>query len=369
MAGIYVHIPFCRSKCAYCDFYSVADHRSREAVTAAILAEHAARLGELDGEPVKTLYIGGGTPSVLSDDDIARLASGMLCDTVEEFTIEVNPEDVEPGRVSRWREAGINRVSMGVQSLSDAELKAVGRRHDAATALRAIATLRAGGIANISCDLIYGLPGQSPESWRRSLDVLLATGICHLSAYSLSYEEGTLLYRRLAEGLVTEAGEDEVVEMYGYLCEAARAAGFEHYEISNFARPGFRSRHNSAYWDGTPYLGLGPGAHSYTRGVRKEVPRGIKEYLAWPAGTRLTSEIESREDRLNDILVTALRTSDGLPPRLLGEDGSRDFLTRARRHIECGNLEWAERDSEAVLRIPEERWLVADATLRDLLFD
>ncbi|MDE6121249.1 MAG: coproporphyrinogen III oxidase family protein, partial [Muribaculaceae bacterium] len=191
MAGIYVHVPFCHAKCAYCDFYSLADTRRPGAFVEAVEREFQRRAGELGDSPVRTIYFGGGTPSILPGELFARLASFFPVAEAEEFTIEVNPEDVSPAAVGMWRNAGVNRVSIGIQSLVDTELRAVRRRHSAREAVRAIAMLRQGGISNISGDLIYGLPGQTPLSFKFSLDRLLETGISHLSAYNLGIEPGT----------------------------------------------------------------------------------------------------------------------------------------------------------------------------------
>lgn len=363
MAGIYVHVPFCHAKCAYCDFYSVADTRRRELFVERVGEEYAARREELGGAPVRTIYFGGGTPSILPHDSLRKLASFFPADNVEEFTIEVNPEDVTPDAVAAWREAGINRVSMGVQSLVDSELRAVRRRHSAADALEAVGTLRRGGIDNLSVDLIYGLPGQTPESFQYSLDTLMDRGVEHLSAYNLSYEPGTLLSRMLAEGRVAEASEETVVEMYARLCSTARVAGFEHYEISNFARPGFRSRHNSSYWDGTPYLGLGPGAHSLDcHGVRRYVSSNLRRYLE---DAKAEVDEESATDRINDRIFTALRTSRGLDLSALTFQAAEAVRTAAAPFNANGDLI----EAEGHLIIPEDKWLISNYIISELLLE
>lgn len=365
MAGIYVHVPFCHAKCAYCDFYSVARRESASAYVDAVLAEYAARRHELGGEPVRTLYFGGGTPSVLPVDGFARLAETLMAPTVEEFTMEVNPEDVDAGRLAAWRSAGVGRISIGVESLVDAELKAVNRRHSADGALRAIEAIGRAGIDNISADLIYGLPGQTAASWRSSLERLIATGITHLSAYCLSYEEGTLLWRRLMRGDISEASDEVVAEMYGILCETAASAGFEHYEISNFALPGMRSRHNSNYWLPVPYLGLGPGAHSLTgAGLRRYNEADLKAYLLSPADFT-TDDPETDAERVNDIIMTALRTSAGLDIDALPAQYAPVVRAGAEQWLRRGALV----ASDAGFRIAESSWLVADAIIRDLMVD
>ncbi|MDE6285780.1 MAG: radical SAM family heme chaperone HemW [Muribaculaceae bacterium] len=363
MAGIYVHIPFCHAKCAYCDFFSSPRMEQAEVVTRGIVAEYHSRFGELDGQPIETIYLGGGTPSCLPQKLLQEIIDALPSVQASEITIEVNPEDVTDASAAFWRSLGFNRVSMGVQSLVDEELAAVGRRHTAEEALDALSCLREAGFHNISCDLIYGLPGQSADSWKYSLDTLLNRDIEHLSAYSLSYEPGTRLTAMLAAGKITPADDDCVADMYGYLCETARAHGFEHYEISNFARPGIRSRHNSSYWNYTPYLGLGPGAHSMdATGTRRASPPSVKRWIEHGA----IVEEETALDKVNDAIITGLRTSDGLAPASIKDMRFIDkILRRAARYISSGRIVHAG----GRLVIPEQHWLVSDAIMRDLLLD
>lgn len=365
MAGIYVHVPYCHAKCAYCDFYSLANVRTISSYAAAVSSEWQARRHELGAESVRTIYFGGGTPSILPDTDFAAIAALFPKADVEEFTIEVNPEDVSAERVAHWRHSGVNRVSMGVQSLADSELQAVGRRHTAADTLAAIDILKQGGIDNISADLIYGLPGQTLDSWQHSVDTLLYTGITHLSAYCLSYEEGTRLYKQRRRGDITEASDELIEQMYGYLCLAATAAGFEHYEISNFALPGYASRHNSAYWNLTSYLGLGPGAHSLdAAGVRRIVPPSIKDYLADPAGAAIIDS-ETAPERVNDLIFISLRTARGLDLDLLAEPHRSAVEHAATPFISRGLL----LKKGSVIVIPEHHYLIADSIIRELLVE
>lgn len=341
MAGLYVHIPFCRKKCSYCDFYSGPLRGfSPEAYAEALMREHAARQ---ISDRYQTAYIGGGTPSVMPPELLAPL----LALAAGERTVEVNPEDVNPQMAERWLRAGANRVSMGVQSLVDTELHDVGRRHSAAQAVEAFHILRNAGFENISLDLIYGLPGQTPETWRRSLEGVLELAPEHLSAYSLSYEPGTLLHTRLMTGKIQETSEDEVVQMYSTLCSLSRDAGFEHYEISNFALPGRYSRHNSSYWDSTPYLGLGPGAHSFDGMLRSYNPPNFPAYMRNPASS-FNIEEETATERHNDIVMTALRTARGIDPAILTPD---ERQTARRLLVDT---------PEDRLRIAESDWLRAD---------
>lgn len=284
-SGLYIHIPFCHSKCSYCDFYSMPlRHEVENAYIDALLREWELRHRELEISPT-TIYLGGGTPSILSDANLTRLLQGIGIDrlaALSEVTIEVNPEDVTPQRASLLRESGINRVSMGVQSLDDDLLKAIGRRHDSHTAVKAYETLRAAGFSNISLDLMYGLPSQSMTQWEETLHSMLGRlHPEHLSAYILSYEHGTRMTAMRDAGKLTPVDDDTILQMYSLLCDMSREAGYDHYEISNFALPGHKSRHNSAYWDMSPYIGLVPGRTASTAFLSDAPIRGIwKAYIS-----------------------------------------------------------------------------------------
>lgn len=364
MEGLYVHIPFCHSKCAYCDFYSTPKTGKVDEVIDALIREWELRKDELTGLP-DTLYIGGGTPSFLSEDQFTRLVRGLpFTPATVEFTIEVNPEDVTADKVRLWKDNGVNRVSMGVQSFINSELRNVGRRHDSATALRAYGMLRDNGIENISLDLIYGLPGQTLQTWKKSLDTLLDLHPEHFSAYLLSYEKGTLLNARLISGKLTETDEDTIDSMYGYLCRSALKAGYEHYEISNFAVDKRRSVHNSNYWNFSPYLGLGPSAHSYTKGIRRINPADISGYCSKIRDGEVACEVEEETelDLLNDRIMVALRTSDGIELSQLEEHQRKDLLERTKT-LPPGHVIV----NEERIFIPESKFLVSDAIIRALM--
>lgn len=366
MPGIYVHIPFCRSKCGYCDFHSVARLSLADDYLAALEGEWQQRRSELDGK-IKTVYIGGGTPSALTVTQLSRLLAMLPVADAGEITIEVNPEDVTPDFAAFLAASPINRVSMGVQSLVDTELLTASRRHTAARAIEAYASLRAAGIANISLDLIYGLPGQTVQSWQQSLASLLELRPDHLSAYLLSFEPLTRFTRMRDAGEISEADEDTAVAMYDALIAATHRAGMEHYEISNFAMPGRRSRHNSAYWDGTDYLGLGTGAHSCISGVRSFNPPDIRRYIAASGRNFAVIDSETAENRFNDMLITRLRTSAGLSiadaRSLFGSELTDAMLRDAAPHIASGAMTLGG----DTLRISEKSWIVSDRILVDLL--
>lgn len=362
--GIYIHVPFCHAKCYYCDFYSLtATEQLKDEWLDAVIAELTLRRSELAGNPV-TVYIGGGTPSSLGVGRLRRLLAALPLDEAVEVTVEANPEDVNRDWAEMMVECGVNRVSMGVQSLTDSELLAIGRRHDAARAIAAFNDLREAGIGNISLDLIYGLPGQTRDSWLRSLDGVMELRPEHLSAYSLMYEEGTHLTSLMRQGRVTPAEDDDVEWMYDSLCRLAAAAGYEHYEISNFSLPGYRARHNSSYWVMAPYLGLGPGAHSFDGvSVRRANPSSLRRWLAAIGEGRPAYE-EEHEDRRtlhNDMVMTALRTAEGLPL-------TPEALCIAAPYLTDGRMErFTAIDGKERLRISERAWLTSDPMIADFI--
>lgn len=370
MAGLYIHVPFCHSKCWYCDFYSLAGTgRARDFVDA-LGREWELRRHELAGQNPGTIYFGGGTPSILSDANVKQIAEWLpRTEDLEEVTIEVNPEDVTAEKIGLWKEyLGVNRVSMGVQSLKDSELQSVGRRHTVAEAFKAIETIRSGGITNLSLDLIYGLPGQTVETWRESLSGVLSLRPAHLSAYILSYEPGTRLYTRLQLGKVKETDEDVILEMYRILCEETRRAGYSHYEISNFALPGLESKHNSSYWDDTPYLGLGPGAHSFDGDTRRANPVNLKEWLDRlnRGYSPATVEEEIAADKINDLIMVSLRRAKGLDLNKIPERFRPTLTSRAKTFTSDRLILEPE---QMRLFIPEEGWPVSDGTIAGLFVD
>ena len=370
---LYLHIPFCQSRCIYCDFYSTTASSLQEAFTGSLIGEMERRRGELSGQPLRTLYMGGGTPSQLSADNLRRIADAArrLFGVTEEteFTVEANPDDVTPAWVAAARACGVNRVSMGVQSLDDGTLRLLRRRHTAAQAREAVDTLRAGGITNISIDLIYGLPGQSEQQFRRDLVAALALPVTHLSAYALTVEDGTPLAAMLARGEAELPDEETTRREYEALTDAAEAAGYEHYEISNFARLGYRSRHNSAYWDcTTPYLGCGPGAHSFDgRATRRQNLPDLRAYITAGGNAPHTTECLTLAERYDETVFTALRTRGGLPlaevRRRFGAEAEIYLSAAARRHIEGGLL--CVEDGR--LRLTRKGIFVSDGIMADLM--
>lgn len=318
MAGLYIHIPFCAKRCLYCDFYSNTDMSYKEIYVEALIQEMTLRKNYLQGEPLETVYLGGGTPSQLSIADLSRIfeaiyqhfpTSGQM-----EITLEANPDDMKPSYVADLEHLPINRISMGVQSFDETDLKFLNRRHDKQEAIRAVELCRLYHIYNISIDLIYGLPEQTVTKWEKNLDEAIRLDIPHISAYHIIYEEGTPLYKLVEAGKICPIDEETSVALFSTLIDKLSDAGFEHYEISNFARNGFYSRHNSAYWQGKRYLGLGPAAHSYD-GMEREW--NASSLTQWVKGIKegnlaLEKELLDLNTRYNDYIVTHLRTMWGI---------------------------------------------------------
>lgn len=377
MAGIYVHIPFCKRRCTYCDFFSTTRlEQDGGDYVDSLLAEAALRRGELNGELVETLYLGGGTPSLLPLRLLSRLVTG-LAETfdltgVAEFTIEANPDDVTPKWCRALPALGVNRVSMGVQSFEDDVLHTIGRRHNACQAVEAVSNLRHAGIDNISIDLIYGLPGQTLESWIDTVRQALQLHPQHFSAYSLSYEEGTPLWRQRERGEVTEVAEDVCLEMYHTMVEMLQAASYEHYEISNFALSGYYSRHNSSYWDGTAYLGLGAGAHSYDGEIRRANPCDLTAYMNKIKSGTTACELEPLHwwERYDERVMLGLRTARGVDAHRIREDFGelawRHFVNEVQRHIDAGNV---RQDDQGRYVLTPAGVMVSNMVMGDLLWD
>lgn len=376
MAGLYVHIPFCKQRCIYCDFYSTTRIHEVARYVQAVAAEAALRVIELKGEPLTTVYIGGGTPSMLGAEQLVRLAQALRAQfdwtQVEEFTVEVNPDDVRDATLPAALAAmGVNRVSMGAQSFVDSELLLLRRRHDSRQPTRAIALLREAGIDNVSLDLIYGIPGQTLDTWRASVDAALACHPQHISAYNLTYEPGTPLWRMREAGQIVEVGDDDCVDMYTLLVQALTAAGYEHYEISNFAKPSFRSRHNSAYWTGAPYLGLGAGAHSYDGTTRRYNPDDLTAYIQAMEAGRVACLAESLEwwERYDEMIMVRLRTCEGLDldvvEQKFGSCARAHAQEVAKPYLSTGLL----KAHGTTLHLTEPGVMTSDTIIRDLMWD
>lgn len=374
MAGLYMHIPFCKQRCTYCAFYSTTLYNIREQYVNALCKELVLRKDYAGEATIETIYFGGGTPSTLSMEQLQR-----ICDTIyatyevsatPEVTIECNPDDLVPEFLAKLKQLPFNRISMGVQSFNDAQLKRLGRRHDADKARQAVRNAREAGYDNISIDLIFALPGSTIAEWEHDLESAIALKPEHLSAYNLTYEEGTPLHRALERGDFTELSEEENVEQFQMLIAKLKEAGYRHYEISNFALPGRESRHNSSYWNDTPYIGCGAAAHSYNGTSRQWNIADIKEYIKGIESSTPNFEIEelTEEERYNDTILTRLRTAKGLPLAWIKERFSEKLnnymLHAAEKEIALGNL----KEEDGHLSLTEKGIFISDAVIRELIF-
>ncbi|HEY4109900.1 radical SAM family heme chaperone HemW [Puia sp.] len=372
MAGIYLHIPFCRQACHYCNFHFSTSLNRKNDFISALLKEIAARKDYLEAEPIETVYFGGGTPSLLATEEIATILQQLraLYPLVSgaEVTLEANPDDITTARLRSWRETGINRLSIGVQSFFEEDLRWMNRAHDARQALDCIGLAQEEGLDNISIDLIYGGPTLPDSHWQQNVERAIGLGIPHLSCYALTVEPRTALDTLIRRHQVAEVSPDDQARQFLLLMDWMAAAGYEHYEISNFAQPGHRSRHNSAYWQGKKYLGLGPSAHSYNGVSREWNVANNAQYIAAP-GLVTEKEILTPDQQVNEYIMISLRTLEGIDLQTLahrfGPQRAAQLRQRAEKHIIGSHLRLAEER----LQLTMEGKLLADGIAADLFFD
>ena len=331
MAGIYIHIPFCKQRCTYCDFYTqVAPQKIPEIVTS-IVSELHLRKDYLKNQQVDTIYFGGGTPSLLNYLQFKSIFNAIFdtynVDKDAEITFEANPDDLSPAFLNDVMKLPFNRISIGIQSFDDEFLKRINRRHSGIQAIKAVQACKQHGINNISIDLIYGLPGQTMENWSKELETAYGLDVQHISVYGLTYEQGTRLWKQREMGTVQVVDEDVMIEMYDLMLQKMNEKGFEAYEISNFALPGCRSRHNSAYWKMNPYLGVGPSAHSFDGNSRQwNIASNTKYINSIKNGmVPFEKEVLSMNDRYNDYVMVSLRTADGIDIDFIEKQFGVDF--------------------------------------------
>ena len=368
MAAIYFHIPFCKRLCGYCDFYRSVKLKYIPQVVAMMHSELEAEQNFLHDKTIRTIYFGGGTPSLLAPSEIERFIEQVRslfdCSGLEEVTIEVNPDDITPEYVAELRKTSVNRISMGVQSLDDRCLQFMGRRHSAEQARSAVKMLQAAGYDNISVDVIFGVPGFGLAELLGTLDGVLAMNVQHISAYHLTIEPDTRFGRMAERGEFCEIDDASSESHFNVVRKALTAAGFEHYEVSNYALKGRRSKHNSSYWRNVEYLGIGPGAHSFNGNVRRWCDQPIEEYIG---GVEYGSEVLSAKDKLNEYVMTSLRCAEGLSlskvERDFGEN-ERERLAREAMGEELQSLVVIEGDT---LRIPSEKMLLSDLVIEALM--
>ncbi|CCX77541.1 MAG TPA: radical SAM family heme chaperone HemW [Parabacteroides johnsonii] len=374
MAGLYIHIPFCAKRCLYCDFFSNTDMKFKEPYVSAVIREMQLRQEYIGGEPLDTIYFGGGTPSQLQQADFERIFKTIDClfniSSCKEITLEANPDDMTPEYVASLRNLPFNRVSMGVQSFKEKDLHFLNRRHDREQALRAVGLCKENGIPNISIDLIYGLPGQTLEEWQENLNDAIHLEIPHISAYHLIYEEGTALYKLMEAGKVAPIEEELSVTLFSTLINRLAEAGYLHYEISNFALPGYFSQHNSSYWTGKKYIGIGPSAHSYDGESRQWNISSLPHYLEGIRTGIPNIEIEKLDinTKYNDFIITGLRTMWGIRTANIreqfGEEKQAYLERQAATYLHQGLLIY-ENDT---LTLSKEGIFISDGIMSDLLW-
>lgn len=374
MAGIYLHIPFCKTRCIYCDFYSTTRSELITRYIHALCNELKMRKEYLKEEKIETVYFGGGTPSQLGEEDFQQIFKAIQkhygLEDCREITLEANPDDLSKEYLQMLSALPFNRISMGIQTFDDATLKLLKRRHNARTATEAVRRCREAGYQNISIDLIYGLPGETKERWEKDLRQAISLNVEHISAYHLIYEEDTPIYNMLKQHQIEEVDEDSSLQFFTLLIEHLQNAGYEHYEISNFCRPGKYSRHNTSYWRGIPYLGCGPSAHSFNGATREWNVSSIDLYIKGIERNQRDFETENLDQttRYNEFIITTIRTIWGTPIEKLKQEFGNELWEYCRKmakpYLESRKLE----EHNGTLRLTREGIFISDSIISDLLW-
>ncbi|MDQ3279429.1 MAG: radical SAM family heme chaperone HemW [Bacteroidota bacterium] len=372
MAGIYLHIPFCKQACTYCNFHFTTSLRHKDDLVKALVKEAEAEKAYLSGETVHTIYFGGGTPSLLSTAELDLILNSISklypVSPDAEITLEANPDDVTPEKTAVWKSLGINRLSIGIQSFFEEELRWMNRAHNAAQAKACIEASYAAGIDNLSIDLIYGSPLLTDEMWQENVQTAIGYGIKHLSCYALTVEEKTPLQKNIALKKTVDVDSDRQARQFLNLMQWLRDAGYEHYEVSNFAQPGFRSRHNSSYWKGVPYLGLGPSAHSFNGKERRwNIPNNAVYTKTVKEGvTQRETEFLTPDQQLNETVMISLRTAEGLDLDRIetgwGQNEKRRLQKDLSKYINSGLVRMSQNHAQ----LTDEGMLRADGIAADL---
>ena len=366
MGAIYFHIPFCKRLCGYCDFVRSVKSRYMPQTIEAMHEELDRESGFLNDRKIRTIYFGGGTPSLLHPSEIERFISHSAelfdCSELGEITVEVNPDDITEQYAEALKKTSVNRVSMGIQSFDDRCLQFMGRRHSAAQAIKAIERLRTAGIENISIDIIFGVSGFGGESLVHTLQQAVATGVEHISAYHLTIEPQTRFGRLLSNGQLQQVSEETSEREFAAVHQALTAAGYEHYEVSNFAHKGYRSRHNSSYWTGAEYLGIGPGAHSFNGQMRRWCEQDVEQYIEC---VEYGSEELTTQEALNEYIMVSLRRVEGIDlqhiAKTWGPKSAERIAERAERFIDC---KWLVQSGER-LAVPADKFLISDSIIEE----
>ena len=375
MAGIYVHIPFCRRKCYYCNFFSLSSLKYRQRFLDTLREEIFIQQNYLGTNQVKTVYFGGGTPSFLKAEEIAAILEDLrkyyILSGDMEITLEANPDDIEPGLLRDYRVMGINRLSIGVQSFFDDDLNYLNRTHSGRRAEESVAEAKAAGFSNISIDLIYGIPTLTAEKWKENLKKAFSLDVPHISTYSLTVEPKTTLDQLIRKKKLSGPDEEQVLEHFRILLQKMREEGFEHYEISNFCKKGHYSRHNSIYWNGTYYIGLGPSAHSYNGTTRQWNISNLFQYITLINGNERFFESEelTMAQRYNEYVMVSLRTMWGCDIRKIrqefGDETVSWFTAHVGRYVESDKVI----EKEHVYYLTDEGKLFSDGIAAELFLD
>ena len=404
MAGIYIHIPFCNSKCAYCGFYSLPSLKLKEQFWEALKAEIVARKDYLKQRshcglapqspsllqshhtpPINTIYFGGGTPSLLSIKEISELLH-LIKETYPaaentEITLEANPDTLSLEYLKGLRQLGVNRLSIGIQSFFDNDLNYLSRRHDSQHARQCIDWAKQAGFSNISIDLIYGLPTSNVKQWNRNLDLFFALDLPHLSAYALTLEPNAILTKQIELGKMPPVNEEDALRDYNILCQRAKENGFLHYEISNFCKMGMHSKHNASYWFGTPYLGLGPSAHSYDGISRQWNVSNLEKYCqrvpepAVPEGPRrvegpaFEKEQLSLEQHYDEYVMLRLRTHWGIDLKYMKREMGERFSSYCEQHAQTLIAQGRLSQTREFLYLTDAQMLFADGVAEELFWE
>jgi oxygen-independent coproporphyrinogen-3 oxidase len=371
LAGIYLHIPFCKQACTYCNFHFSTSLRYKNELVNAITKEIDLQKNFLQGDAIETIYFGGGTPSLLNIEDlrllINKIRSVYKVEPGAEITLEANPDDITKEKLLAWKETDINRLSLGVQSFLEEDLAWMNRAH---TARQAIDNLQLAikEFSNISVDLIYGSPFLSDEQWEKNVSIAINYNIPHLSCYALTVEEKTALQKSIALKTSPDIDTDKQARQFLLLMQWLKQYGYEHYEVSNFAKPGFRSRHNSSYWEGKKYLGVGPSAHSYDGVVRRwNVANNVKYITAVNKGT-LEGEAEqlTETEKLNEYIMISLRTMEGLDLEKIKTAWGDDKVKQMSKRIILLKENNLVKEKDAIIQLTDEGMLMADGIAADL---
>ncbi len=375
MAGIYIHIPFCKQACTYCNFHFSTSLALQNDFSVALLKEIELRVTYLNNETVETIYFGGGTPSLLPSSVIAGIMDSIYKNfTISEnpeITLECNPDDLNPERLKSWKQVGINRLSVGIQSFFDEDLSWMNRAHDSKQALYSVEMIRAAGFENFSIDLIYGLPGLTDEKWGRNLHTAISLNPNHISCYALTVEPKTALYKMIRMKETEDIKPEKQASQFLTGIKILEAAGFEHYEISSYAKPGKRSRHNSSYWQSKKYLGLGPAAHSFNGISRQWNISNNALYIKSLMNGELNMEFETLQtkDLLNEYIMTSLRTIEGMDLQYVsshfGKEKRNKLAENAAKYVHSNKMEQVQ---EKML-LTREGKLFADGIAASLFFD